>query len=355
MTPLATAIAANGASVNFVAEEQVSDDRRALGWEAGELKGVHSHLVKGAMDVRQLVAHAPPDSIHICQGLRSNGLVLDAQDALAARGLRQWIVMETVKDSGPAGFLKRLAYRTLLARRMPALQGVFAIGARTANWLVDRGCKQERVFPFTYFLKEPGLSAAARRTGDPQRVLFVGNFVHGKGLDLLITALSRRQFEQVELAAIGSGPLEAELRAAAEARLPGRVRWIGRLGMQDVASEMADADCVVLPSRHDGWGAVMSEAMMAGTPAICSDACGALEAVRASGQGAVFPNGDAHALADAVAVVLSKRLSEQERTTLGRWASSLGAEAGARYLEAVLDHVDGFGPRPQAPWLQGIQ
>lgn len=52
---------------------------------------------------------------------------------------------------------------------------------------------------------------------------------------------------------------------------------------------MARADVLVLPSWHDGWGAVVSEALMAGTPAIASDACGSAGVVRASGVGGGVP------------------------------------------------------------------
>ena len=64
--------------------------------------------------------------------------------------------------------------------------------------------------------------------------------------------------------------------------LPNRVQWFGKFPMSEVAKKMADADCLVLPSLHDGWGAVVSEALIAGTPVICSDACGSAGVVEAS-------------------------------------------------------------------------
>ena len=42
---------------------------------------------------------------------------------------------------------------------------------------------------------------------------------------------------------------------------------------------MAAADVLVLPSRFDGWGAVVNEALMVGTPVICSDRCGASDVI----------------------------------------------------------------------------
>ena len=42
-----------------------------------------------------------------------------------------------------------------------------------------------------------------------------------------------------------------------------------------VFATLAETDLLVLPSRYDGWGAVVNEALLCGTPVVCSDAAGA--------------------------------------------------------------------------------
>ena len=44
--------------------------------------------------------------------------------------------------------------------------------------------------------------------------------------------------------------------------------------MSKIGNTIYQADNLVLPSSHDGWGAVTTEALMVGTPVICSDTCG---------------------------------------------------------------------------------
>src|SRR5690606_39252629 len=143
------------------------------------------------------------------------------------------------------------------------------------------------------------------------------------------------------------------LRARAHARLGERVVWLGQRPIGDIPGLMAEADCLVLPSRHDGWGAVVSEALMAGTPALASDRCGSASAVRASGCGGTFPAGDAEALAALLRDAMAKgRHARDRRTALATWARCLGATAGAAYLDAILHHVHGEGARPQPPWAR---
>ncbi len=60
----------------------------------------------------------------------------------------------------------------------------------------------------------------------------------------------------------------------------------------------ARADVFILPSRYDGWGVVVNQAIGAGLPVICSDAVGAgYDLVEPEVNGLRFPAGDVAALA----------------------------------------------------------
>jgi len=357
MASLAAALARRGHEVIYVAEQEMTPQRAAQGWSPTSLGGASLRLVPAASSVQELVSHAPSDSIHICQGLRGNGLVSVAQKVLAKRGLRQWVIMETVDDSGWRGLLKRLEYARLLRLWRQKVEGALAIGSVTSQWLVERGMPYDRVFPFAYFLP-PSRVQVRSSTGSNSsfRFLFVGRLIELKRVDLLLSAISRLHGFHFEFIIVGSGPLERELRAQADKDLPGRVTFLGQRGIGEISSIMAGADCLVLPSRYDGWGAVVSEALMVGTPAICSDACGSSVVVRASGHGGVFPSGDSTALAELLKDVLEKgRLMPDQRFRLAKWSERLGADAGAHYLEAILTHVRSphFVASPAAPWTIG--
>lgn len=159
--------------------------------------------------------------------------------------------------------------------------------------------------------------------------------------------------DDMSLSLVGDGPLGASLRARAVKALgKSRVDWRGRCSIEEARAVMASLDLLVLPSRHDGWGAVVTEALLAGTPAICSDACGAAEAVRASGLGGVFKSGDI----DSLRHILRRSLDTLPRTRairaqIAAWAhSSFSIQAGARYLDAIVRHLYGGAPRPLPPW-----
>jgi glycosyltransferase involved in cell wall biosynthesis len=359
MAELAVALARLGCRVTYLAQDELSDDRRRLGWAVPGLEGVRLRMVSRQSAVACL-EDASQDSIHLCQGLWRNGYIRNVQSALAARGMRQWVLMETVDDDGCKGLFKRSAYAAIVRNRCSYLNGLLALGGGTPAWVVARGMPAERVFSFAYFLRDVSESQPADALFDnspehPFRVAFVGQFVDRKRFPLLVDALAHDSRRKFELLVVGGGPRELEWRAYAERRLAGRVRWIGKLPSLRIASTLRGVDCLVLPSRHDGWGAVISEALLAGTPAICSDRCGAAEVVRASAVGGVFPTGDVLCLARLLAGEMDRgNVSPIRREQLAEWARCLGASAGAKYLIEILAHADGQAPRPTPPWGRGF-
>lgn len=277
-------------------------------------------------------------------------MVAAAGSVLARRSLRRWVVMETIDDQGWKGWLRRLEYRRLLLKERGRLEGILATGNTTSDWLVARGMPRQRVFPFAYFLPQPPVYDHRRIGCGPFQVLFVGQLIRRKRVDLLIDSLATLAQGSAELTIVGSGPLESELRQQGE-KAGLSIRWLGTMPMAEISFIMAQADCLVLPSRHDGWGAVVSEAMMVGTPAICSDACGASVVVRASGNGGVFRSGDADALrASLTACINQGPRTHSSRLKLAQWAVCLGTRAGADYLSAILDRPADATDKPAPPW-----
>lgn len=352
MAGLAAALAARGIATTYVAQEALSQDRVALGWRIPSLGQARLLFATDKPAIEAVIAEAPAESLHICQGLRANGLVGTAQRALAARRLRQWVVMETVDDEGWKGWLRRWIYRVHVLASRRWISAFLATGAATREWLIARGAPRDRVFPFAYFLPRSEAAFADAPTPERFRVLFVGQLIERKRLDLLIESLGRIGPRAFELVVVGAGELEERLREHASRKLGGSLTWMGRQRLEAIPAIMASVDCLVLPSRFDGWGAVASEALMAGTPVICSAACGCREAVKQSG-GEIFATDN---IDDLTARLVSRidrgSVSSPQRRVLATWARVLGAEAGADYLKKLIAHTEGsLDHPPPAPWM----
>lgn len=359
MAGLAVALARSGSTVTYVAESEMSEDRKQQGWKPPALLNVRKELVNSPEAVARLVNMAPADSIHICQGVRANGLVGDAQEVISTRGLRQWVIMETVDDAGWRGLAKRIAYSYIFRKKRNSLDGILANGHRAAEWIAARGMTHGKIYPFAYFL--PNILVKSRvveRPPGPFRFIFAGQLILRKRVDWLINALDNFQDEDFELWIVGAGPEEATLRELSKNKIDRKVCWLGQLPLPEVPTVMAQADCLVLPSIHDGWGAVASEALMVGTPVICSDSCGVAGVVRKSENGGVFRVKDFNGLKDLLAEQLKQGPIQPElRKRISDWAQCLGADAGADYLNQILlfsQAGNNHRPRPIVPWVHHL-
>ena len=341
MGELAIEYAKLGHSVTFVSNQILSKDRLKLGWQAPKLFNVRFKLVKNKKDILKLANNASIGTIHLVQGIRGNGIIKYAQQIFRERHVNYWVLMETINNDSWQGIIKSILYRALFFYWQKNIQGVLAIGTNMPKWVVKHGINKKRVYPFAYFLKEKSnqllkISSASNRVF---RFIFVGQLIKRKRVDYLIRALATFKESPFELRIIGIGNEKTYLYALANELLGDKVSWFDSQPMHLIPKLIKQADCLVLPSQHDGWGAVVSEALMVGTPVICTDSCGSSVVVRASNYGHVVPANNQDAFIEALSTQFKSGLwSLSNRKRLAKWASCLGAKSGASYLAKILNY-----------------
>jgi glycosyltransferase involved in cell wall biosynthesis len=143
--------------------------------------------------------------------------------------------------------------------------------------------------------------ARAARLDLPQHYLLtVATLEPRKGLDVLLDALAVPDAPDLPLLCVGQpgwGGLDLVAQAAAAGLPADRVRVLGRVPDADLAVLLARATALVVPSRAEGFGLPLLEAMSVGTPVVTSDAAALVEV--GAGAARVSPLEPA-ALADAL-------------------------------------------------------
>ena len=144
-------------------------------------------------------------------------------------------------------------------------------------------------------------------------------------------------------------PLKSDLIKLSEKFLPKKVKFFGKINIADIPSHIINSDCLILPSKFDGFGAVAVEALMVGTPVICSSVCGVVEVIRSSGACDVFSVDNHKELSNKLKLKMQKgKVSIESRMKLAKWAECLNAKSGARYLEYILHNPYEISASP--PW-----
>ena len=148
----------------------------------------------------------------------------------------------------------------------------------------------------------------------------VGRLIRQKGFDLLLQALAKCRGAglKARLVIVGEGPERATLNALVhELGIADRVLMTGFVA--DPAPYYAHGDIFVLPSRWEGFGHVMVEAMACGLPVIAFDCPYGPADILGSGEGGVLvpPEG-----VDALTAAIDRLLdAPAERARLASGAS----------------------------------
>jgi len=134
-----------------------------------------------------------------------------------------------------------------------------------------------------------------------RQVVYTGRLSREKGVDVLVRAFMSTDLD-AHLLIVGSGPLEPELRRAAE-RDP-RIHVLGFRPRPEALKLVRGSDVFVLPSRHEGLSTSLLEAMAMGIPPVATRVGGNVEVVEHGRTGLLVEPDDPAALAEAIRVLI---------------------------------------------------
>ncbi|MFN3884684.1 MAG: glycosyltransferase family 4 protein [Rhodocyclaceae bacterium] len=172
-------------------------------------------------------------------------------------------------------------------------------GRAEKHFSIPAGADHRRFSPdvdASAIIEEFGLANAAPVIG------IVAVLRSWKGHRILFEACAQllTDFPGLKILVVGDGPLREHLPGwAAECGLAGHVIFTGH--RDDIPACMKAMSVCVLPSlKNEATSQVMPQAMLVGTPVICSSAGGLTEVVQEGVTGRIVPPGDVQALAEAL-------------------------------------------------------
>jgi len=243
-------------------------------------------------------------------------------------------------------------YGMMLSRR---IAGVFAISPLAASQYRGIGITKKKIFPFGYFVPRSERLCSETLATDSKkpglRLIFIGTLIERKGLDVLIEAVRNLNRKEVVVAldVYGSG------NSSQFDFDQSTVKYCGLLPFGGAQAVIANYDALVLPSRYDGWGVVVNEALMAGVPVICSNRVGAGAVVEKWQCGAIFASEDVPDLTRKLTEFVSAPESLAKMRLAARNAgTALEPEVAGCYMFDVLrdDSLDTKQPKSSCPWYE---
>ncbi len=257
----------------------------------------------------------------------------------------QWLMRVKLRNARWMFWGEKLGPRSrkhdILTSPLRRASGIAAIGTWAERDYAVR-FPNTPVFNIPYHCAIQPFLDAPRRERDPGTTtfLFCGQMIARKGLDQLLAAFSTLP-ENSCLMLVGREAELPQLLAALPQSVRSRIRYEGFHAPDALPDFFARADIFVLPSRYDGWGVVVNQALGAGLPIIVSDQVGAAhDLVREDENGFRFPAGNINALAETMrrfitTPALSGKMSARSLALAASWHPASGAERWANALKTV--------------------
>ncbi len=242
------------------------------------------------------------------------------------------------------------------------LNFILAIGWMAEIWFEKCGYEKEKVFPYIYTVKHDETSGRYEEEkfdndnnhDEKKTFVYIGQLIPRKGVDILLTAIALVKKKKWELKIIGDGKQSDYLKMLTKKLgLEDRVKYKGIVENDEAKRIIAKSDYLILPSRWDGWGAVVNEALNNGVPVLISNRCGAKSIILENETGVVFNCGSIYSLKEKLEMILTESSCIPKKSIkIKKIAENFSGEKVADYLYSIIMYqLYKRGKRPIAPWL----
>lgn len=193
-----------------------------------------------------------------------------------------------------------------------------------------------KVIPFAYCTEIKEENELSQRHEDQLlKLVFIGSLTKNKNVGIILKALSSIQSPSITLDIIGDGPEKERLAHYVLHKGIKNINFRGFLSNKDIPNILNQADILILPSKYDGWGAVVNEALQMGVYVICSEHCGSKTLIVHDKIGFVFKSYQDF-LKKLIDITANKKCIKNGREFRKKWSEKISGSILAKYFVDCL-------------------
>jgi len=344
--------------VMLIVQEDIPEWRKDMGWNVPDFGNAKILIRPQNLEILGILKQSEDISVHIFSGIRAYPLVRNAFLQSLSTGALIGIISESADLRGLKGMVRLGLGKIEALRFHNKIDFILAMGDSGICWFKKCGFPEDKIYLFGYFVEKIELNKNNFKqynncANNKFRLLFIGQLIKRKGIDILLDALSELKESNWFLDIIGDGKERKNIENLSQIlNLSKRAIFHGVQNNMETIELLKTVDLLVLPSRFDGWGAVVNEALMCGTPVVCSNACGAADLIKDSFRGEIFKTGSTSDLRRILAHrILQGKKNPELSSKIKIWSKKIEGETAANYLLEVIDASVNKKQKPIPPWL----
>lgn len=287
----------------IVVSNDINPERKEMGWDA-IIPGIERCKLYVNIDddtIDELIRTDPENSFHMFSGLNAYPHVYRPFLMSLKYPVRRGVTSERPFtyacgcDWVKPLWMHRLRFWMRNYSIMDKIDTILEIGKDSSDYYRSLYNKWN-VYSFAYCTRENNEMRIESLDPTVLQVIYVGSLSLRKSVITLLKAvrvLKEKGYEKnISISIVGDGSERKKLENYINNNNICNVFFYGNMKNQEVSKFLVNHDVLVLPSIHDGWGAVINEGLQAGLYSICSDRCGAKELFTSKDLGTSFKLGN---------------------------------------------------------------
>lgn len=342
--------------VYLVVEKEQSQERLSQGWKLPNTGRLNIITAPNKEVIGNLIS-VKKNAWHVFSGIYANELVFSALKLCLKKNIKLGLMFEPFNSQGWKGSLRFILNYWYCLRFRKNIHFILPTGNFACDQYKRVGYKSDKIFQWAYFTE-----VLEKKTFDSNKnniekklpdLLYIGQLIPRKNITALIDVLVKHTELFNSFTIIGSG-IQEDVIKQKTLNHP-KIKLLGNLLNEKVKDILSTVDLLILPSNFDGWGAVVNESLLAGTPVLASENCGSSVLLKGN-RGQVFSLRKNNDLEVKLLACLQKgKINDDVRDEILDWSKkNISGSAASDYFIKIIGYLEGRSiHKPLAPWTLG--
>lgn len=287
------------------------------------------------LKAKKYIKKIKPDFIIICNFASPTGILL--ANYCIKHDIRYYIESDGgFENTNPSGIkyqIKKMIFENAYK--------CFSTSSCHDKYYLSQGANINQIirYHFTSLYQKDIVSINEKKIDSKQiNLLFVGQFIERKGLDILLKSLVKINKENFKIKIVGGSATDEYIEFINTFNLVDKVSFVEFKSSQEIHELMVESNIFILPTREDIWGLVINEAMACGNAIITTDKCVAgLELIKNGQNGYLIHSEDFEELSLRI-----KELIYNPNLILKMGKANIEKMQKYTFEQMALDHMETF-------------